>query len=168
MKYTLQRLSLAYFYFISFASSVPLAGSLTFDEASDLAQSKASSSCTLTTCASPSTVLLHDSLWRLWGCLPATFKLVTLLRGSLSCLLLMCPYHHNRLPLTTCWSGSTPHLSATSPLLSQSCQETPAMYQSILRPHLVNMARILSVIDKRLSSYFKTQVTTARESCYNE
>ena len=46
-----------------------------------------------------------------------------MLRGSLSCLLLTCPYCGNRLHLSACSNRSTPHLPATSALLSRSCQD---------------------------------------------
>ena len=110
------------------------------------ARSKASSSGAPTTRMSSSTVLLQDLLERPGGRLPATFKFVTLFRESLPYLLLTCPHNRSRLLLTTYSKMSTAHLSNTSPLLSQSCQGAPALYRSILRSQLVNMARTLSVI----------------------
>ena len=54
-------------------------------------------------------------------------------------LFLTCHYHRYRFLLTTCTTRSTPHLSATSALLSRSCKKTSAIYRSILQSSLDNV-----------------------------
>ena len=87
-----------------------------------LAQFKASSPYTPITVSRISfSIIFHHHLLRRPGDrLPATWKFVTLLRGSLSCLHLTCLYHHNCVLLSTCSNCSTSHLPPTSKLLSRS------------------------------------------------
>ena len=64
-----------------------------------------------------------DSEVKPGGRLPASFELVTLLRGSLPCLLLMFRYHCTHINLSTCSSNSLPLLPVTHPLFYLSCQD---------------------------------------------
>ena len=85
-----------------------------------LARSSASSSLAPTCLMSSSTVFLQLFFGRPGGLLPSTVSSMILPRGSCSSLLLTCPYHLSLLLLITTSSGSTPHLPATSSLLTWS------------------------------------------------
>ena len=58
---------------------------------------------------------------------------------SVSSLLTKCPNHPNLLTLSTSPNSLTPHLLATSALLTRFLHVTPAIYLSILLPQLSNI-----------------------------
>ena len=64
---------------------------------------------------------------------------------SVSSLLTTCPNHLNLLTFSTSPNSLTPHLLATSALLTRSLHVTPAIYLSILLSQLSNIPSSLAV-----------------------